>query len=128
MAKRSISDSGLVSAERPGSLDVTGQQRELFPFDAFEYVYNEETESYLVRLKSPWQFEIEGVTASQLISRLEGTEETADGEIVGFFQDGAPRHSVTFGSIRMRHPSMKQMRFTDVKMKMGPRRVRSSGS
>lgn len=58
------STKGIVQDVRPASAEITGQQRELFAFDAFEYETPElkiggvVSEDYLVGLKSPWKFKL----------------------------------------------------------------------
>lgn len=59
MAKANEFDKGLRAKTRPSNLDVRGQQRELFPFDAFEYQSPDESDSPFVRLKQPWVFGID---------------------------------------------------------------------
>ncbi len=47
-------NNGLNSTNRPGSMDVKGMERELFPFDAFEYEADQDSNNYLITLKDPW--------------------------------------------------------------------------
>lgn len=54
MAKTNMNPNALKYQGRPASLDVRGQQLELFPFDAFTYDRNER----IIGLKSPWQFNL----------------------------------------------------------------------
>jgi len=56
---------------RPASLDVKGQQIELFPFDAFTYDRDERT----IGLKAPWQLNL---------VNTDGTPYTGD-EFISFF-------------------------------------------
>lgn len=71
MAKVGEFDKGLRAKTRPSNLDVRGQQRELFPFDAFEYESPDQSSSPFVRLKQPWVF---GVDTSGIIGNsIDGT-------------------------------------------------------
>lgn len=46
----------LEAAVRPGAFDIKGQQKELFPFDAFEFeVFDQTTGRATLRLKEPWK-------------------------------------------------------------------------
>lgn len=82
MAKVNEFDKGLRAKTRPSNLDVRGQQRELFPFDAFEYQSPDESDSPFVRLKKPWVFGIDqsGIIGNSLDGNrrllLEGGEIT----------------------------------------------------
>lgn len=52
------SKKGLIADVRPGSVDITGQQRELYPFDAFEYSSSLTGEENVLYLKSGWELDV----------------------------------------------------------------------
>lgn len=57
---------GLLADVRPGAVDVTGQQRELFPFDAFEYSSSLTGAADVLKLKSGWTLDVtQGVLAEK---------------------------------------------------------------
>lgn len=80
---RTASKQGLNAAVRPGSFDIKGQQKELFPFDAFEFVPPNAAGSIpTVTLKEPWIFGIKEnqITSSQLAENAVGPEALVFGE------------------------------------------------
>jgi len=59
---------GLQALVRPGSLDIVGQQTELFPFDAFNFKYDPITPEYRISLKSPWKFDASTIEIGDIIA------------------------------------------------------------
>ena len=91
-------DRGLIQNVRPASAEITGQQRELYAFDAFAYstpeikIGGEVTTQYLVGLKSPWQFDFGGITQEEL---KESVNDKVDSSEVGGILDTAEATSKT---------------------------------
>ena len=54
----------LEASVRPGAFDIKGQQKELFPFDAFQFSKNATTGEYTIQLKTPWKFKLAGADGS----------------------------------------------------------------
>jgi hypothetical protein len=52
---------------RPGSLDVVGQQVELFPFDAFNFTYKPQDNDYKISLKEPWMFDASTIDVGDIV-------------------------------------------------------------
>lgn len=62
-------DDSLQALVRPGSLDVIGQQTELFPFDAFNFKFSPAEDEYLISLKQPWKFDAEKIDIGDIIAQ-----------------------------------------------------------
>lgn len=80
---RTAPKKGLEAVARPGSFDIKGQQKELFPFDAFEFIPpNASGSTPTVTLKEPWIFGIKEnqITSSQLAENAVGPEALVFGE------------------------------------------------
>lgn len=82
MAKTNMNPNALKYQGRPASLDVRGQQLELFPFDAFTYDRDLRT----VGVNSPWRFvfsDAQGneITDIELLSSVQENNEVLEGEI-----------------------------------------------
>ena len=67
---------GLIADVRPGAVDITGQQRELYPFDAFEYSSSLLGDENVLFLKAGWQLDITKGTLSG--TPVTGTPVTED--------------------------------------------------
>src|SRR6056297_203128 len=48
---------GLIADVRPGGIDVVGQQRELFPFDAFKYESSNNGDDDVITLGDDWKLD-----------------------------------------------------------------------
>lgn len=89
MSDAAANSKGLLADVRPGAVDITGQQRELFPFDAFEYTSEALTGgASILGFKDGWKLELSSSVVGETTVFEAGKLNIALIEVENLFADG----------------------------------------